>query len=103
MRHLHSLRRDFFDIRPGEHRRTWFMFVYLLFVLFAYYILKPVSRAMFLNKFDVDKLPQLYILIAVGGGVFAYLYSKLAAKSSRGAAVFATMSLSVASLVAMWA
>src|SRR5437764_4248766 len=58
---------------------------------------------MFLTKFDIDKLPQLYILIAVFGGVFAYLYSKLAAKSSLGAAVFATMSLSVASLVSMWA
>ncbi len=79
------------------------MFFYLLCVLFAYYILKPVSRAMFLTKFDIDKLPQLYILIAVFGGVFAYLYSKLAAKTSLGAAVFATMSLSVASLWAMWA
>jgi AAA family ATP:ADP antiporter len=92
-----------FDIRPGEHLRTWSMFFYLLSVLFAYYILKPVSRAMFLTKFDVDKLPQLYILIALFGGVFAYLYSKLAAKSSLGAAVLATMSLSVACLVAMWA
>ena len=41
------------------------MFFYLLFVLFAYYILKPASRAMFLNKLEVDKLPWLYILIAV--------------------------------------
>ncbi len=78
------------------------MFFYLLFILFAYYILKPVSRAMFLTKFDVDRLPSLYILMAVFGGVFAYLYSKLAAKSSLRAAVLATMSLSVVSLVIMW-
>src|SRR3954466_6001893 len=103
MNRLRSLRRQMFDIRPGEHLRTWSMFFYLLSVLFAYYILKPVSRAMFLTKFDIDKLPQLYILIAIFGGVFAYLYSKLAARSSLGAAVFATMSLSVARLVGMWA
>ena len=78
------------------------MFFYLLFILFAYYILKPVSRAMFLTKFDVDRLPSLYILMAVFGGIFAYLYSKLAAKTSLRAAVFATMSLSVVSLVIMW-
>ncbi len=78
------------------------MFFYLLFILFAYYILKPVSRAMFLTKFDVDRLPSLYILMAVFGGIFAYLYSKLAAKSSLRAAVLATMSLSVVSLVVMW-
>jgi ATP/ADP translocase len=92
-----------FDIRPGEHGRTWSMFFYLLFVLFAYYILKPVSRAMFLTKFDFDNLPALYILIAGVGGAFAYLYSKLAARTSLRNAVFVTMSLSVVSLTAMWA
>lgn len=78
------------------------MFLYLLFVLFAYYIVKPVSRAMFLNTFDIDKLPSLYILIALFGGLLAYLYSKLAAKTSLRLAVFAAMALSVASLVVMW-
>ncbi|HLH16311.1 MAG TPA: Npt1/Npt2 family nucleotide transporter [Bryobacteraceae bacterium] len=82
--------------------RTWSMFVYLLCILFAYYILKPVSRAMFLTKFDIDRLPSLYILMAIFGGAFAYLYSKLAAKTSLRAAVLGTMSLSVAALVAMW-
>jgi ATP:ADP antiporter, AAA family len=91
-----------FDIRPGEHLRTWSMFFYLLSVLFAYYILKPVSRSMFLTKFDPDKLPQLYILIAVFGGVFAYLYSRMAAKTSLGTAVLAVMSLSVLSLLGIW-
>ena len=43
------------------------MFFYLLSVLFAYYILKPVSRAMFLTRFDFDNLPALYILIAAVG------------------------------------
>ena len=92
-----------FDIRPGEHLRTWAMFFYLMCVLFAYYILKPVSRGMFLTKFDVDKLPQLYILIAAFGGVLAYLYSRVAVKSSLRVAVFWTMLLSVVSLVGIWA
>ncbi len=79
------------------------MFFYLLCVLFAYYVLKPVSRSMFITKFDVDNLPALYILIAAFGGTFAYLYSKLAAKSSLRAAVFVTMSISIAALSAIWA
>src|SRR4051794_35527146 len=99
MRKLQSLWRQFFDVRPGEYSRTTFMFLYLMFVLFAYYILKPVSRAMFLSKFDIDKLPSLYILIAAGGGVLAYLYSKLAVKTSLRNAVFYAMSLSVVCLV----
>jgi|SRR5579871_24771 len=102
MNRLLALRRQMFDIRPGEHLRTWSMFFYLLFVLFAYYIVKPVSRAMFLTKFDIDKLPSLYILIAVFGGILAYLYSKLATRTSLRTAVFWAVALSVGSLVVMW-
>ena len=78
------------------------MFFYLLFVLFAYYILKPVSRAMFLNKFDIDKLPYLYILIAIGGGLLAYFYSRVAVRASLKLAVTWTMAISVGSLAIMW-
>ena len=102
MKRLRQLKRQMFDIRPGEHLRTWAMFSYLLFVLFAYYIVKPVSRAMFLTKFDIDKLPGLYILIAIFGGILAYFYSKLAARTSLRTAVFWAMALSVLSLVVMW-
>ena len=63
------------------------MALYLLLVLLAYYILKPVSRAMFLNKFDIDELPYLYIVIAGAGGVMAYFYTKLAIHSSLKTAV----------------
>jgi AAA family ATP:ADP antiporter len=102
MQKLRTIGRHFFDIRPGELGRTVPMFFYLLFVLFAYYILKPVSRAMFLNKFEIDKLPWLYVLIAVFGGILAYLYSKLAAKTSLSTAVFWSMLLSVICLAAIW-
>jgi ATP:ADP antiporter, AAA family len=102
MRSLRTLWRNFYDVRPGEYGRTVPMFFYLLFVLFAYYILKPVSRAMFLNKFDIDKLPYLYILIAIGGGLLAYFYSWVAVRTSLRVAVAWTMGLSVVCLVIMW-
>ena len=94
--------RGVFDIRAGEHLRLWAMFFYLLFVLFAYYIVKPVSRAMFLTKFDIDKLPLLYILIALFGGILAYFYSRLATKVSLNAAISWAMGLSALALVVMW-
>ena len=102
MKRVTSAVREFFDIRSGEHLRLWAMFAYLLFVLFAYYIVKPVSRAMFLTRFDIDKLPLLYILIAVFGGVLAYFYSRLASKTSLSKAVSWAMGLSVLILVVMW-
>lgn len=94
--------RSLFDIRPGEYRRTIFMALYLLFVLFAYYVLKSASEAMFLNKFDIDKLPNLYILMAIFGGALAFVYSKTAARTSLHAAVTWTVFLSVACLLGMW-
>src|SRR5690349_9322081 len=102
MRTLRNLWQHLYDVRPGEYGRTIPMFFYLMFVLFAYYILKPVSRAMFLNKFDIDKLPYLYILVAIGGGLLAYLYSRVAVRASLMVAVTWTMALSVLSLVIMW-
>jgi ATP/ADP translocase len=102
MRRLKALLRNFFDIRPGEHLRTLFMALYLLFVLFAYYVLKPVARSMFLNRFEIDDIPYLHILIAAGGGILAYLYSRLAIKTSLRTAVTWAMALSVACLVVMW-
>src|ERR1700733_8244266 len=102
MNRIGSAIRRVFDIRVGEHLRLWAMFFYLLFVLFAYYIVKPVSRAMFLTKFDIDKLPLLYILIALFGGILAYFYSRLATKVSLNVAISWAMGLSVLTLVVMW-
>src|SRR5579884_3013367 len=94
--------RNFFDVRPGEYGRTFFMSLYLLLVLLAYYILKPVSRALFLNKFDIDKLPWLYVLIAAAGGLLAYVYTKVAVRSSLQTAVAGAMAFSVGMLVLIW-
>lgn len=45
MRQLRLFWRSVFDVRPGEGWRALFMALHMLCVLFAYYILKPVSRA----------------------------------------------------------
>ena len=98
--------RDFwnrtFDVREGEGLRTLFMALYLLLVLLAYYILKPVSRAMFLNKFDIDELPYLYIVIAAAGGVMAYFYTKFAIHSSLKTAVNVCTFGMIGVLVLIW-
>jgi len=94
--------RKLFDVRKGEYARTLFMSLYLLCVMVAYYILKPVSAAMFLNKFNIDKLPYLYILIAIAGGVLAYLYTRIALKSSLTTAVSWTMLIAIVCLIALW-
>jgi ATP/ADP translocase/HEAT repeat protein len=102
MNKVATLFRSFFDVRPGEYGRTLFMSLYLLLVLLAYYILKPVSRALFLSKFDIDKLPWLYVLIAVAGGILAYVYTKVAVRFSLNTAVTGAMIFSIAMQVLIW-
>ncbi|HUS08206.1 MAG TPA: Npt1/Npt2 family nucleotide transporter [Bryobacteraceae bacterium] len=102
MTKIRAFWRSMFDVRPGEGRRTAFMSLYLMLVLFAYYILKPVSRSMFLNKFDIDKLPYLYILIAAVGGVLAYGYTHIAVKWSLKSAVAVATMFSIGCLFAIW-
>ena len=102
MGRLREFWRRTFDVREGEALRTLFMALYLLLVLLAYYILKPVSRAMFLNKFDIDELPYLYIVIAAAGGVMAYFYTKLAIHSSLKTAVTTCTFGMIGVLVLIW-
>ncbi len=102
MRKLHGIWRRAFDVREGEYLRTCFMALYFFFVLCARNVVKPVSWSLFLNRFDVDRLPYLYMLIALVGGVVAYFYTKLTVKTSLRAAVTAATALAVISLILFW-
>ncbi len=102
MRKIRQIWRSAFDVREGERLRTLFMSLYLLAVLFAYYIVKPVSRAMFVDHFDIDRLPYLYILIAIVGGLLATLYTRVAVRASLNAAVAWATGISIVSLVGLW-
>ena len=68
----------------------------------AYYILKPVSAAMFLHKLGAKDLPYLYMLVAAVGGVVSYIYTKTAVKSSLSQAVTWAMAVAVVCLVMLW-
>ena len=102
MQALKRFWRSLFDVRPGEYAKTALMSLYLMLVLFAYYILKPVSRALFLNNFDIDKLPWLYVLIAGIGGVLTYFYTKMALRTSLSKAVTIANVFCVGVLCLFW-
>jgi AAA family ATP:ADP antiporter len=97
-----AIRQSLLDVRSGEYRRTVFMALYLFFVMVAYYILKPVSAAMFLHKLGADDLPYLYMLTALCGGLVSYFYTKAAVNSSLLVAVTWAMAVAVVCLVVLW-
>jgi AAA family ATP:ADP antiporter len=102
MRAIRAFWRSTFDIRPGERLRALFMALYLMLVMFAHYVLKPISRGMFLEKFDIDKLPYLYLLLAAVGGLLATLYTRAALRASLQAAVAWLTVISVLSFIGFW-
>ncbi|HEY2019458.1 MAG TPA: Npt1/Npt2 family nucleotide transporter [Bryobacteraceae bacterium] len=103
MRRLRLFWRSVYDVRPGEGVRTLFMALHMTCVLFAYYILKPLSQALFLSKFDIDQLPYLLVMIAIVGGMLAYVYTRVAVRSSLASAVnWATVVTLVCLLVIWW-
>lgn len=102
MRTLRNLWRHAFDVREGEYSRTLLLGLYFVFIMVANNILKPVSWGLFLNRFDVSRLPYLYILIAVVGGLLAYLYTKIVVVASLEAAVAVATGLCLVCLLVFW-
>ncbi len=102
---MSSLRRwwrNTFDVRSGEWARTICMALYFFFVLCAVHVLKPVAWSFFLNRFSIENLPYLYMLIAVFGGLMAYFYTKLAVRVSLYAAVGVSTLVMMVSLFGLW-
>jgi len=102
MRALRAFWRSMFDIRPEERARVFLMALYLFLVMFVHYVLKPVSRGMFLEKFDIDSLPHLYLLVAAVGGLMATLYTRAALRASLQWAVAWVTAVSALSFVGFW-
>lgn len=90
------------EVRRGEQARAAFMFLYLMFVLAAYYVLKSSSRALFLNRFDQGHLPYLYLVQATSGAVMASIYVRAASRWSLKAALEASIAVAVLCLIALW-
>ncbi len=78
------------------------MFLFLLFVMMAYYVLKPSSRALFLDRFGEAALPYLYLVGAASGGIMAAFYARIASRWSLRRALEGSMAISVMCLIGLW-
>lgn len=89
-------------LRQEDFARTALIFLYLFFVLLAQYILKSVSKSLFLNNNQSEQLPFLYITMALAGGTFAYLYTKMTAGWTLHDALNASVFIILVSLLSIW-
>ncbi|MFQ5606960.1 MAG: NTP/NDP exchange transporter, partial [Candidatus Zixiibacteriota bacterium] len=89
-------------IQSGEGVRASLMFLYAMFLLSAYLILKPVRNSLFLEKFGPQELVYMYMIIAVFAAVIISAYTKVGARLGLKKYITATTLFLVTNLVAFW-
>lgn len=88
-----------FDIRMGEFRRVGIMLLNIFLLIQCLWIIKPVVNAQFLSRVGIDKLPLVFLLVALTALAFSTLYSKLIHRFQLGPIILKTYWISIAGLL----
>jgi len=91
-----------FDIREGEGLKASLMFGYIFLLISSLLILKPVRQSLFLVKFGYEKLPHVYMLMALFGGVVAWFLSRHTKKVRLDHLILVTILISILCLLLFW-
>ncbi|MFC2156466.1 Npt1/Npt2 family nucleotide transporter [Acidobacteriota bacterium] len=91
-----------FDVRRGEGIRVLSLFVYIFLLIASLMIVKPLRSALFLVKMGNEKLPYVYVLVAIFSALVAFLYSRFAQRYRLNRLITVTMCIAIGSLVVFW-
>jgi len=79
------------DIRPGEEVIASLLFLYFFFIMFPYYIIKPIRDAKYLIGPGSIELPRAYISAAIAVGIFVAFYSRLQVRVPRRVLIISSL------------
>jgi AAA family ATP:ADP antiporter len=99
---MRKLFRRLFDIREGEGFTASLMFVILFLLIACLMIIKPIRNSLFLVKFGVEKLPYVFVLVALFSAAVASLYSRYSRRIRLNNLISITILISIASLLVFW-
>lgn len=91
-----------FDIRAGEGVRASLMFAYIFLVIASLMIVKPVRNSLFLVEFGAEKLPYVFVLVALFAAVVGMSYYRLTSKVRLNYLIFYTLLISISCLLLFW-
>ena len=91
-----------FDMREGEGRRALWMWLYIFCIISALMIVKPMVNALFLSEFGAERLPQVFILVAVMAAAISVFYANLLRTSDMHMLVTRTLYLSILFFTIFW-
>lgn len=89
-----------FDIRVGEVRRVWLMQLNIFLLIHTLWIIKPIVNAQFLSRVGIDRLPLVFLLVAITAFAFSTAYSGLLARMSLGRIMARTYLVSILAILA---
>ncbi len=72
----------FFDIRSGEKKLAFLLFVYFFLITAPYTIIKALRTAYFIERETVGRLPIAYLLATVATGLVVLFHTKVQWKAS---------------------
>ncbi len=84
-----------FDIRVGEFRRVWLMLINVFLLIQCLWIIKPVVNAQFLSRVGVEKLPLVFLLVALTALAVSTVYSRLLNRIALGTIMVRTYLISI--------
>lgn len=90
------------DIRQDEFRQTSLMFAYNFLIFGAHTIVKTIQKALFLNQVGADKLPYVYIGIALAAGVVMQGYKGFAQTARRGRSIVVINLFFISNIAVFW-
>lgn len=99
---MEKLFRKLFDIREGEATVATLMFFYVFLIIASLSVLKPVRNSLFLIRFGNEKLPFVYVLVALFSALVAVFYLRYSKKVRLNRLIQITLFIAVATLLAFW-
>src|SRR5687768_7747467 len=89
-----------FDIRMGESRRVFLMLLNIFLLIQCLWIIKPVVNAQFISRVGIEKLPLVFLLVALTALSFSQVYSRILHRLSLESIMRSTYQISIFALVA---
>jgi AAA family ATP:ADP antiporter len=99
---MRGLLQKLFDIREGEGLKASLMFAYIFLIIGSLMIVKPVRNSLFLVKFGVEKLPYVFVLVALFSALAAWLSSKLFPRINLNRLILNTIVVSIVCFLFFW-
>ncbi|NND72712.1 MAG: hypothetical protein HKN43_14130 [Rhodothermales bacterium] len=91
-----------FDVREGEYKRALLTQVNIFLIVLVLLIVKPVVNALFLSNVGIERLPVVFVLVAIAAMGVSTIYAFKLGHTPLNRIINSTISLTVSGFVVFW-